>query len=164
MTHNTEALQSQVLQLVSVKDFQGARQLCDDAAKQASPEDLHYVLVCRSWVEWDAGEKHAAIASLRAARAIDPESRRAAYELCLHLLDVGNFSEAESVADDLIDLDLRRQKQPFIDSARMFKAYAMIVGRRDRAATQVLASIADQEAMWIAGRLISKSDLAELLD
>jgi tetratricopeptide (TPR) repeat protein len=95
--------------------------------------------------------------------AVEKHSRNRGihFNLVFGLIDCARYQEAIQFADRLIRLDKNRRWQPYTESARFHKAYALAqLGRIDEAEAE-LKRVRDKGNIWIQGHLSSKKLLLE---
>ena len=104
---------------------------------------------------------HQALAYRRQAKAKNPDDRGIAHALMGDLIDCGHYAEAIESAESVISLDRDSEWQPFTNSARFHKAYALYkLGRLDEAERE-FAQVEDHGNVWLDRHLTTKAKLLE---
>jgi tetratricopeptide (TPR) repeat protein len=114
---------------------------------------------CRADVRWVCGERLLAISDMEIAHKLRPTSRAHLYQLAHWQVDVGDYQKALECAEKLRELELSKNSKRFIDAALFIKGYSLIrLGKIDEG-KKILKLVADEQPIWIEGRLVSKNEL-----
>lgn len=153
-------IQKQIQYLVGAGRPEEAIALCT-AAMESHGGLAHLLLDCRAALEWKAGDRQSAIRDMKAAIAAAPEWAGHQYQYMLWCVDLKQFSEAEIVARNLVALEVRKNSVAFLDSARFVLSFSLLQLRRWQEALDTIRSVKDEKPIWIASRLLTKSDITE---
>jgi tetratricopeptide (TPR) repeat protein len=157
-----DALREEVQTLIRLKRPLEAVVRCNDALSAFEFAQHSRIVGFRAQAEWSAGNREDALRDIAIARDMDQTWPAHLYQLALWLLELERFDEAPHAADQLIRLEQERASTAFIDAARFLKAYGLVFNGRRPEGLQALALVSDESPTWIAGRLISKSDLMDM--
>lgn len=152
--------QEQIFQFCKKRQFDEARNHCLEALSSCS-DDLarSYFHSKIGYIENAAGNSTAGIEALKTARKLDPNNRGVVDALMCAYIEIKSYEKAAQTATDLIDLDTKFPFHSFTSSAHFHKAYAYWNLEKYPEAELELRSSNDEEAIWIAGGLLSRSQL-----
>ena len=155
-----DKFQEQIFQLCRKRQFDEARNCCLEALSSCSDDPARsYFYKKIGYIENAAGNSTAGIDALKTARKLDPTNRGVVDALMCAYIKIKSYEKAAQTATDLIDLDTKFPFQSFTSSAHFHKAYAYWNLEKYPVAELELRSCNYEEAIWIAGGLLSKSQL-----
>ena len=155
-----DKFQEQIFQFCKKRKFDEARNHCLEALSSCSDNPARSYFYSKiGYIENAAGNSTAGIEALRTARKLDPNNRGAVDALMCAYVETRSYEDAAQTATDLIDLDTKFPRRSFTSSAYFHKAYAYWNLKKYPEAELALHNCNEEEAIWIAGDLLSKPQL-----
>jgi tetratricopeptide (TPR) repeat protein len=161
MEQTPDEIKRQMSALQSAGKIDEAIALCTAAMSAIARGDVHRLLDYRAFAKWMAGEREAAMADMEAAIKAAPHWAGHLYQYALWSIELGSFQDAEKTSRQLIAVEIERSSVAFLDSARFFLSFALLQLGQWAEALDAARAVQDEKPIWVAGRFLSKSDIAE---
>lgn len=159
---NDDSLWRKVRFLLKNKSFSEALNLCNILFNSESRIEEHYILEVRSYIYWSMGYHGEAITDISKAIKNAPRWRAHRYRRALWYLEMNRFLEAIDDCDALIDLDREFNSTSFSESAKFFRAFALVNLKRFPEALSELELVEDEKSFWISRRLWNREQLMQI--
>jgi tetratricopeptide (TPR) repeat protein len=150
-----------VMDLIKANKFEEALDLCRHHIDHWPTAEKHHAFGWLASVHSRMKNNAAAMEAVTAAIALGPAWSGHWDKRMLLATDMSNFPMAIDDATKLIALERQRGSIAFVESAHVYRAYALIqIGRIEEALSD-LSTVQDQGPFRIAGRWWLKSELLE---
>ena len=156
-----DSLFSKIRSLVSEKRYSDAISRCRELFT-VWPKRHHHLFGRLAFIYEQMGDRIAALDAISEAIALKPTSPAHLDHRMVIATNLNNFEMAQTDPDRLIAVEQRRGSKAFIESARIYRAYAFINLGKTLEALKELEEINDPGPFRIDGRLWSKTDLLRL--
>lgn len=151
-----------VMGLVQSGNFEAALDLCRRYIECWPSGDRHHAFGWLAYVHERMKNKVAAMEAITSAIKLAPAWIPHLDQRMLLATDIGNFPMALDDATSIISIERQRGSVAFIESAHVYRAYALIRMGRIEEAFSDLSTVQDQGPFRIAGRWWLKSELVEI--
>lgn len=148
--------------LVRAKQFDSALELCNRLLSEWPEKDRHHLFGRIAYIHSRMGNKRAALDSVTQALERDQTSAAHWDQRMILAVEVGDYQLAVSDSTFLIELEERRGSVAFVESARVYRAYALIQQGEIERALSDLSKVKDGGPFRIAGKWWLKSELVNL--
>lgn len=152
----------EVRMFVRAKRYDAALEMCNTLMPEWPEKERHHLFDHMAYVYDRMGKAQLALDAISQALELD-KTWAGHWDFRMILaIDLGRYDLAVSDSTSLIELEQRRGSIAFVESARVYRAYAQIeLGEIERALND-LSMVNDAGPFRIAGKWWLKSELVEL--